>query len=105
MQGLTRFCSSQMEPILTYYAPTLVRDRRAAGLYHTSAPRSDVARSGGHVMAPPLSDSKITRTIGLALSANKVVRQHVRCAVDVLVLCVKDAMDKTAWPEARWLGS
>jgi hypothetical protein len=56
-------------------------------------------------MAPPLSDSKITRTIGLALSANKVVRQHVRCAVDVLVLCVKDAMDKTAWPEARWLGS
>jgi hypothetical protein len=43
------------------------------------------------VTAAPLSDPVITRTIVLALPANRLIRRHVRHAVDSLVQCVKDA--------------
>jgi len=57
------------------------------------------------VTAAPLCDPKITRTIVLALPANRVVGQHVRRAVDLLVQCAKDAVHHGAWLEARWLGT
>jgi LysR family nitrogen assimilation transcriptional regulator len=44
--------------------------------------------------AAPLTDPKITRTIVLALPANRVIRRHVRCAVDLLVQCVRDVAGK-----------
>lgn len=54
--------------------------------------------------AAPLSDPNITRTIVLALPANRAVGQHVRRAVDLLVQCMKDTTENGAWFEARWLG-
>ena len=56
------------------------------------------------VTAAPLSDPTITRTIDLALPANRTVGRHVQCAVELLVQCVKDATRRGAWLEARWLG-
>jgi LysR family transcriptional regulator, nitrogen assimilation regulatory protein len=55
--------------------------------------------------AAPLCDPGITRTIVLALPANRAVGQHVRRTVELLRQCAKDAVDRGAWPEARWLGS
>jgi DNA-binding transcriptional LysR family regulator len=57
------------------------------------------------VTAAPLGDPGITRTIVLALPANRAVGQHVRRTADLLVQCVKDAVDRGAWLEARWLGA
>ena len=57
------------------------------------------------VTAAPLTDPVITRTIVLALPANRVIRRHVRHAVESLVQCVKDAAQRGAWLEARWLGA
>jgi LysR family nitrogen assimilation transcriptional regulator len=54
--------------------------------------------------AAPLRDPGITRTIVLALPANRAVGQHVRRTVELLRHCAKDAVDRGAWPEARWLG-
>jgi len=53
------------------------------------------------VTAAPLCDPKITRTIVLALPANRAVGQHVRRTVDLLVQCTKDAVTRGDWPEAR----
>lgn len=57
------------------------------------------------VSTAPLSDPKITRTIVLALPANRAVGRPVRRVVDLLVQCVKEATERGAWFEARWLGS
>jgi len=62
----------------------------------------DVARKQFSVA--PLSEPTITRTIVLAVPANRVIRQHVKCAVELLVQCVKQATKRGAWLEARWLG-
>ncbi|NPC55596.1 LysR substrate-binding domain-containing protein [Caenimonas soli] len=56
------------------------------------------------VSAAPLCNPKITRTIVLALPANRAIGQHVRRAVVLLVGCAKDAVERGAWPEGRWLG-
>jgi LysR family nitrogen assimilation transcriptional regulator len=56
------------------------------------------------VSAAPLCDPKITRTIVLALPANRAVGQHVRRAADLLVQCVREAVREGAWLEAKWLG-
>jgi DNA-binding transcriptional LysR family regulator len=57
------------------------------------------------VTAAPLGDPGITRTIVLALPANRAVGQHVRRTLDLLAQCARDAVDRGAWPEARWLGT
>ena len=57
------------------------------------------------VTAAPLCDPGITRTIVLALPANRAVGQHVRRATDLLVQCAKQAVDAGAWLEAQWLGT
>jgi LysR family nitrogen assimilation transcriptional regulator len=63
----------------------------------------DMARKTGS--AAPLSDPRITRTIALALPANRVVGQHVRRVAELLVRCVEDATRRGEWFEARWLGA
>ena len=55
------------------------------------------------VTAAPLCDPQITRTIVLALPANRVVGQHVRRTVELLIGCAKDAVMHGDWLEARWL--
>jgi DNA-binding transcriptional LysR family regulator len=55
--------------------------------------------------AAPLCQPRITRSVVLALPANRSVTRPVRCAVDVLVQCVKDAVQNGAWRESRWLGA
>jgi DNA-binding transcriptional LysR family regulator len=57
------------------------------------------------VSAAPLCDPRITRTIVLALPANRAVGQHVERAVELLVRCAKDAVEEGAWLEGRWLGA
>jgi len=54
--------------------------------------------------AAPLIEPTITRTIVLALPANRAVGRHVRKTVDLLVDCIRDTCKRGAWPEARWLG-
>jgi hypothetical protein len=51
-----------------------------------------------------LSKPTIKRAIVLAVPANRAVRQHVQCAVEALVQCMRDATKRGAWLEARWLG-
>ena len=57
------------------------------------------------VSAAPLCDPAIVRTIVLAVPANRAVGPHVQRTVDLLVQCAKDAVDRGAWLEARWLGA
>jgi LysR family nitrogen assimilation transcriptional regulator len=54
--------------------------------------------------AAPVSDPKITRTITLALPASRVNSRPVRCVVDLLVQCMKEAVERKAWMQGRWLG-
>ncbi|KQW01365.1 LysR family transcriptional regulator [Rhizobacter sp. Root1221] len=58
----------------------------------------------GLVSAAPLSGPKITRTIVLALPANRAVGSHVQRTVELLVECARHAVVRGAWLEARWLG-
>jgi DNA-binding transcriptional LysR family regulator len=62
----------------------------------------DVARKRFSVA--PLSNPTITRTIVLALPANRAIRQHVKCVVELLAGCVKEDTKRGAWLDARWLG-
>lgn len=57
------------------------------------------------VSAAPLRDPKITRTIVLGLPGNRAVGQHVRRVVGLLVECARDAAQRRAWVEGRWLGA
>jgi LysR family transcriptional regulator, nitrogen assimilation regulatory protein len=57
-----------------------------------------------HLSGAPLIEPAITRTIVLALPANRSTGQHVRCAVDLLVDCARRAIDAGDWVEGRWLG-
>ena len=52
----------------------------------------------------PLAAPAITRTIVLALPTNRPTGQHVRCAIDLLVECAKQAVEAGAWLEGEWLG-
>lgn len=52
----------------------------------------------------PLAAPAITRTIVLALPTNRPTGQHVRCTIDLLVECAKQAVEAGAWLEGRWLG-
>lgn len=53
--------------------------------------------------AAPLCDPEITRTIVLALPANRVVGNHIRRAVELLIQCTEDAVRRGDWFEAKWL--
>jgi len=55
------------------------------------------------VSAAPLCEPQITRTIVLALPANRAIGRHVRVTSDLLVQCAKEAVQQRRWPEARWL--
>jgi DNA-binding transcriptional LysR family regulator len=54
--------------------------------------------------AAPLVEPRITRTIVLALPANRPVGAHVRRTVELLVECAKAAVHRKEWPEASWIG-
>ena len=62
----------------------------------------DVARK--LASAAPLSEPRILRTIVLALPTNRAIGPHIRRAADLLMQCVKDAVERGAWFERRWLG-
>jgi LysR family nitrogen assimilation transcriptional regulator len=80
----------------------LVRGGHGLTILPGIAVADEVARKQFSVA--PLSKPTITRTIVLALPANRAIRQHVKCAVELLVQCMKDATKRGAWLEARWLG-
>lgn len=58
----------------------------------------------GQLTGAPLIEPGITRTIVLALPTNRPIGQHVRCAVDLLVRCARNAVEAGSWLEGRWLG-
>jgi DNA-binding transcriptional LysR family regulator len=51
----------------------------------------------------PLVEPRISRTIVAALPGDRSVAQHVRRTVDLLIQCVRDAVHRKQWLEARWL--
>jgi LysR family nitrogen assimilation transcriptional regulator len=53
--------------------------------------------------AAPLIEPRISRTIAVALPANRSVGRHVRRAVELLVQCVRNAVRNKGWPEASWI--
>ena len=55
------------------------------------------------VTAAPLVEPRITRTIVLALPANRSVGAHVRRTVELLVECAKAAVRRKEWLEASWI--
>jgi LysR family transcriptional regulator, nitrogen assimilation regulatory protein len=57
----------------------------------------------GALTGAPLDQPGISRTIVLASPTNRPIGQHVRCTVDLLVGCAKQAIDAGAWPEGQWL--
>lgn len=62
----------------------------------------DVAQ--GQLTAAPLVEPVLVRKIVLAVSANRQVTTPVRCVAEILVGCIKDALQQGTWPAARWLG-
>ena len=56
------------------------------------------------VTAAPLIDPGITRTIVVALPANRAVAPPVQRTVELLIRCAREAVRRGAWLEARWLG-
>lgn len=53
--------------------------------------------------AAPLIEPRITRTIAVAVPANRSVGQHVRRTVDMLVQCARNAVQRKQWLEASWI--
>jgi LysR family transcriptional regulator, nitrogen assimilation regulatory protein len=53
--------------------------------------------------AAPLVDPRITRTIAIALPANRSAGQHVRRVVDLVVQCAKTSVFAKKWLEASWI--
>ena len=80
---------------------SLVRGGHGLTILPPIAIAEELARK--EVTAAPLCDPKITRTIVLALPANRAIGQHVERAVELLVACAKEAVTNGAWAEARWL--
>lgn len=62
----------------------------------------DVAR--GVLSAAPLADPAIQRKVVLALPANRHIPTPVRCVAPLVEDCIRQAVDRGAWPAAKWLG-
>ncbi len=56
------------------------------------------------LVGAPIARPKIKRTIVLATPTNRATARHVRCAVDVLTSCARDAVAAGAWMEGTWIG-
>lgn len=65
---------------------------------------ADDLRSG-QLSGAPLGDPSISRTIVLALPTNRPTGQHVRCTVELLRVCAKEAINSGHWPEGQWLAN
>jgi LysR family transcriptional regulator, nitrogen assimilation regulatory protein len=59
--------------------------------------------AGKQLTAAPLVDPRITRTIVVALPANRSVGQHVRRTVELLIQCARNAVHRKQWLEASWI--
>ena len=72
----------------------------------TILPPISMARelASGQLTGAPIGEPQLTRTIVLALPANRAVSRHVRHVVELLVACVKDAVQRHQWPQAQWVG-
>lgn len=53
----------------------------------------------------PLSSPAISRTIVLATPTNRPSGPHVKFAIELLIQCVKEAVDSGDWLEGKWLAS
>jgi LysR family nitrogen assimilation transcriptional regulator len=80
---------------------SLVRGGHGLTILPPIAIAEELARK--QVTASPLCDPKITRTIVLALPAHRAVSRHIQRTVELLIGCVKDAVARGDWLEARWL--
>lgn len=57
----------------------------------------------GRLKGAPLDAPKISRTLLLALLANRTISRPVRCVVDLMVDCIHEAVINKQWPEATWV--
>jgi LysR family nitrogen assimilation transcriptional regulator len=61
--------------------------------------------ANNQVSAAPLTDPPISRTIVLALPANRSIGQHVRRTVDLLVQCAHEAVVRGDWLQSKWIAA
>jgi LysR family transcriptional regulator, nitrogen assimilation regulatory protein len=61
--------------------------------------------AGKRLTAAPLVDPRITRTIAVALPADRSVGPHVRRTVELLVQCARNAVHGKQWLEASWIAN
>lgn len=64
-----------------------------------------VELSNRQVSGAPLKDPPISRTLVLALPANRSIGQHVRRTVELLVECARQAVSRHEWPHAKWIAA
>lgn len=67
----------------------------------TIAVSEDITR--GVLAAAPLIDPSLNRKIVLALPANRQITSSVQCVESTLIACMKDAVVRGDWLDARWL--
>ena len=60
--------------------------------------------ASGQLSGAPLGEQGFTRTLGLALAANRAVPQPVRHVVELLERCMNEAVRQGRWTEAVWIG-
>ena len=109
IRALVDFAAAQLDLSLQIVAETnalsvqrsLVLGGHCLTVLPSIAVVDDIAR--GLLAAAPLTEPPLLRKIVLSLPANRQTTTPVRCVVDVLVECMKDAVKREAWPAARWL--
>jgi DNA-binding transcriptional LysR family regulator len=79
----------------------LVLDGHGLTILPPIAVADDLAE--GRLVGAPISGPGITRTIVLALPANRPTGRHIRGAVDILVDEMRRVIRTGGWPEGRWL--
>ncbi len=57
------------------------------------------------ISAAPLGDPVLSRTIVLALPANRSIGQHVRRTVELLVKCAYECVSRKEWLHATWIAT
>jgi LysR family transcriptional regulator, nitrogen assimilation regulatory protein len=81
---------------------TLVAHGHGFTVLPALAVSNDVAR--GELRAVRLSKPELHRRIVLALPNSRRIASAVRCTISLLVAEMKSAVERGAWPSARWLG-
>lgn len=109
LRGVVDHASSMLGLTLSVVAETnamsVQKSLVLAGHGMTILPRIAVAEDIERklLVAAPLTEPALTRTIVLALPGNRATSTPARCVVALLEGCMHDAVKRGAWPAARWV--